>query len=293
MKKSLRKTARKSLSSKSSRAAKSLPKSSEKPCKTTWKGTLALVALTVAWVSLAYFVVGKILAWLILWIFHPTENNVFLQSFYSILCYLISAVVIILVPYKFRKSWKTTLEDLGIIELPTWADIGLAPAGFIAYMILAYIFTIVFSLFPWFNATEKQDVGYNSLTLGPGRYLALTVLVVVAPIAEEIIFRGYLYGKLKKHLTKDSAAAPEKTANSKAVKIRKRQNFIGTAIAIFLTSVVFGIMHGQWNVGVNVFAMSIILCLLREITGSIYAGILMHMLKNAVAFYLLYIVGLG
>ena len=52
-------------------------------------------------------------------------------------------------------------------------------------------------------------------------------------------------------------------------------------------------MHFQWNVGVNVFALSVVLCALREITGTIYAGILTHMIKNGVAFYLLYLVGIG
>ena len=63
-------------------------------------------------------------------------------------------------------------------------------------------------------------------------------------------------------------------------------------ISIFLVSLTFGIVHLQWNVGVNVFAMSIVLCGLREITGTIYAGILLHMLKNGVAFYLLYVLGM-
>ena len=64
-------------------------------------------------------------------------------------------------------------------------------------------------------------------------------------------------------------------------------------ISIFLVSLLFGIVHLQWNVGVNVFAMSIVLCGLREITGTVYAGILTHMIKNGVAFYLLYILGIG
>ena len=65
------------------------------------------------------------------------------------------------------------------------------------------------------------------------------------------------------------------------------------ALAIILTSLLFAIMHRQWNVGLNVFALSVILCLFREITGTIYAGIIVHMLKNAIAFYLLYIVGMA
>ena len=42
----------------------------------------------------------------------------------------------------------------------------------------------------------------------------------------------------------------------------------------------------------NVFALSVALCVLREITGTIYAGILTHMIKNGVAFYLLYVMGM-
>ena len=41
------------------------------------------------------------------------------------------------------------------------------------------------------------------------------------------------------------------------------------------------------------FALSIVLCGLREITGTIHAGILLHMLKNGIAFYLLFVMGMG
>ena len=105
--------------------------------------------------------------------------------------------------------------------------------------------------------------------------VAFIILVVVAPVAEELIFRGWLYGKLRPMLSAKMSDAASMT------------------ISIFLVSLLFGIVHMQWNVGVNVFAMSIVLCGLREITGTIYAGILMHMVKNGVAFWLLYILGIG
>ncbi|MBO7664280.1 CPBP family intramembrane metalloprotease, partial [Candidatus Saccharibacteria bacterium] len=76
----------------------------------------------------------------------------------------------------------------------------------------------------------------------------------------------------------------------KSIKKRERLAII---VATLITSIAFGCMHGQWNVGVNVFALSVVLCVLREITGSIYSGILVHMLKNAIAFYLLYIATIG
>ena len=71
------------------------------------------------------------------------------------------------------------------------------------------------------------------------------------------------------------------------------EHFAAILIANLLVSVLFGLVHMQWNVGINVFAMSVVMCALREITGTIYAGILLHMLKNGVAFYLLYVAGMG
>lgn len=175
---------------------------------------------------------------------------------------------------KIELAKKPSREELGLTGLPTWTDLGLAPVGFVAYLLLAAGLTAMFSLFPWFNAEEVQDVGFNVLSSNVDRLVAFLALVVIAPIAEEIIFRGWLYGKMRKSLSKKTA------------------EWLGMTIAIILTSLAFGVMHGQWNVGVNVFAMSVVLCGLREITGTVYSGIVMHMLKNGVAFYLLYVLGM-
>jgi len=87
--------------------------------------------------------------------------------------------------------------------------------------------------------------------------------VIVAPVAEEIIFRGYLYGKLKK--------------------------FVPIWVAIVVTSLIFGAIHGAWNLAIDTFALSLILCLMREFTGNIWSSILLHMVKNGIAFYILFI----
>ena len=111
--------------------------------------------------------------------------------------------------------------------------------------------------------------------LAPGfdRILAFLTLVVIAPIAEEIIFRGWLYGKLREKLN------------------GRLSEMWGIILSAFITSLLVGLVHLQWNVGVNVFALSIVLCAMREITGTIYAGMLTHMLKNGLAFYLIYVIG--
>lgn len=195
------------------------------------------------------------------------------QALFSLLSYAITLLIIIFIPKLINKKWRVSKEDLGLNELPTWLDLGLAPVGFIVYLVLAAILTSIFAaIFPWFDMSQAQDVGFNSAILGPDRILAFTALVVVSPIAEELVFRGFLYNKLKTSLS-----------------TKKRRELAAIIIATIITSLAFGIMHGQWNVGVNVFAMSLVLCAMREITGSIYASILLHMIKNAIAFYLLYV----
>ena len=248
------------------------------------------VLMLLVWVGAAIIASQLILGWLMLALVGAnTFQKPFVTALYSALSYTLAMVLIIIVPLLLKKQkeakpknstkqsidWKELRTDLGLKGLPTWTDLGLAPVGFLIYLVLAFIMTFIFSQFAWFDASEAQDVGFNFIISGPEKLIAFLTLVVVAPIAEEIIFRGFLYGRLRNLLN---------------VKIA---NKFSVFLSIFLTSLLFGIMHMQWNVGVNVFAMSIVLCALREITGTIHAGILLHMLKNGVAFYLLYVLGMG
>ncbi|MBR5621236.1 CPBP family intramembrane metalloprotease [Candidatus Saccharibacteria bacterium] len=252
-----------------------------------FKIILSYLALLI-WVGGVLFIVQFLMVFPFTFIANTFKiaSATLLQTLYSTTSYLVGFVIIVFVPFwlskRFKKlsllAIKNPRLDLGLIGLPTWTDLGLAPIAFIAYTVAAAFLTNLFSaIFPWFNATETQNVGYDTAMLGPDRALAFFVLVLVAPIVEELIFRGFLYPKLK-------SLIPAKT---------RRAEIISIIIATLLTSLLFAIMHGQWNVGVNVFVMSIALCTLREITGSTYAGILMHIIKNLVAFYILFIAGGG
>lgn len=186
------------------------------------------------------------------------------QTITTAVFYLVALLIIVLIPWKIFKKWRTNRDELGISKLPTWTDIGLAPIAFAASVLAAMPLTALFSLFPWFDANEAQNVGFNTINSGWDRILAFFSLVIVAPIAEEIIFRGWLYGKL-----------------------RAKMSMIP---AMIIVSMAFGFVHLQWNIGVNVFALSLVLCGLREITGTTHAGILTHMIKNGLAFFLLFVV---
>lgn len=252
------------------KAPKNLPK------KLGWK-TVFEIVLLLLWVAVAViasqFAVGYLMA---LFLGSGAFDKPVVTAVYSAISYTLSMVLVIYVPPKISKKYKVaSREELGLKGWPTWTDIGLAPIGFMAYLLLAAGLVAVFSQFSWFDAGEPQDVGFNTFIFGFDRLLAFFTLVVVAPIAEEVIFRGWLYGKIRGKLSKELGY------------------LVAAVIAALLVSLAFGLIHMQWNVGVNVFAMSLVACALREVTGTIYAGILLHMLKNGVAFYLLFMAGIG
>lgn len=231
------------------------------------KYTFLLIGWAICSILASQLIVGVLMG---LFLDAETINTPAVSGIYSAFSYGIALLLIFLVPPRLAEKWGkrfgTSREQLGLKGLPTWTDIGLAPIAFIISTILAIGLVQLFSVFPWFNSEEAQVTGFSLYMSGGERVIAFLVLVVIAPIFEEIIFRGWLYGKLRTKME-----AP---------------------IAILIVSILFGIMHFQWNVGVNVFGLSVVLCVLREITGTIYAGILTHMIKNGVAFYLLYIIGL-
>ena len=261
--------------------------------KQWWRLALKVLGLLI-WVAAAVIVAQLVVGYLMLW---TLGRGTFLQpvptALYSALSYIIALIWILFATPRITTKLKITnrrktgdhydktasdvmgRNDLGLSGMPTWTDIGLAPVGFIVATILAAGLVAIFNIFPWFDAEQAQEVGFSIYVTGFDRIIAFVILVLVAPIAEELIFRGWLYGKLRPMLS-------ERMSNAASI-----------AISIFLVSLLFGIIHLQWNVGVNVFAMSVVLCGLREVTGTIYAGILMHMIKNGVAFYLLYVLGIG
>ncbi len=163
-----------------------------------------------------------------------------------------------------RNSAKGLTELLAIKKRPTWSLLYYVFTGYGVYFLLSFALIVVLQLvIPGFNADEKQAVGFDHLNNQFEYIMAFLALVVLAPIIEEAIFRGFLFSQLRKNL-----------------------HFLWTALLVSLT---FGLVHLQWNVGVDVFCLSLVLCYIREKTGTIWVGVGVHMLKNLLAYVILFL----
>ncbi len=114
---------------------------------------------------------------------------------------------------------------------------------------------IIQPMFP--KVFEEYGETMNGL-LGSSPLLVLLYTIVIAPIAEELIFRGVTLYRAGKVLP-----------------------FIG---ANLLQAIFFGIYHGNLVQGIYAFVMGYVLGLVYRRYRTIYAPILLHMLINASVF---------
>ena len=91
----------------------------------------------------------------------------------------------------------------------------------------------------------------------PGLILGAIVIVGIAPIVEEIFFRGYLYTVFKKYLP--------------------------LSIASISSALLFAGIHMEFQVILPLFLLGLVLNLIFENTKSLWTPILFHMLNNALA----------
>ncbi len=106
-----------------------------------------------------------------------------------------------------------------------------------------------------------QDVLSRLDTQGIGLILTLIATAVIAPIAEELFFRGFVYGGLRGR--------------------------IGTLGAMLVSTVFFTALHFTLDQFIPIFALGLILAWLYERTGSLYPGMLLHSSNNAISLILL------
>ena len=100
---------------------------------------------------------------------------------------------------------------------------------------------------------EYEELLENSIS-SQSIFLQIFTVCLVAPAFEELIFRGLLFQRIR--------------------------DYLSPIWAIIISSVIFGIYHGNLIQAVYAFIFGMFLALAVEYTGTLRAGILMHMSGN-------------
>lgn len=131
----------------------------------------------------------------------------------------------------------------------------LAVMGVSLQLIISSCLNVVFPILP--ETMTEQYASLIEQLIGGNIWLSLLATVILAPLAEELLFRGVTMGMAKK--------------------------FMPLMAANILQAVLFGIYHMNWIQGVYAFVLGLILGFTAEYFHSIWASILLHAFVNGSA----------
>jgi membrane protease YdiL (CAAX protease family) len=183
---------------------------------------------------------------------------------------LLAEAVIVAGVYLFLRRYKLSLSAIGL-RRPRWSDPFYGLSMLAPYFIVLLLATAAVKvLVPSLNVNQPQQLGFNNVQGNANLWLTFVSLVILPPIGEEILVRGFLYSTLKKALPLIYAA--------------------------LVTSVLFAAAHlpegGSggllWIGALDTFILSFALIYLREKTGGLWASITLHACKNGIAFAVLF-----
>lgn len=185
-------------------------------------------------------------------------SDVYLLNFAASLGIAVTCCMII---YSFVKN-KGGIQSLGFVKTRA-IDILMAFPAYVAYFIaLIGALRLVEIYATGVDLEQDQVIGFEN-AVGINLVLAFVTLVIIAPFYEEVLFRGFIFRG-----------------------IASKMGFWPAAIG---TSLMFAVAHQQINVGIDTFILGIAACWLVWSSKSIWPAILLHSIKNFIAFIVLFI----
>jgi uncharacterized protein len=150
-------------------------------------------------------------------------------------------------------------EALGL-RRPIRSPFGIAGAAYLGYIVVALVYS---ALVHPHQKDITRDLGFGHGAFGT--VAAGVLIIVAAPLSEEIFFRGFVFGGFRRRLP--------------------------FPVAAVISGAIFGLFHytgpGSLSVVPQLAFLGFTLCWVYEETGSIYPTIAIHAVNNAIAFALL------
>ena len=181
----------------------------------------------------------------------------------------------------FLSSWNTDVErGLAYLWLaPKWKD---APAlvlqSFALFVACAAVTVFITGVFMLAGALDTENV-YNRVILLP--VPALILAFTLAPLGEELFFRGFLFRKISEMFGGKTANAPGRN--------RRFSKIMPWAIGALASSALFALMHAAYGSYAELavaFAVGLALCIGVKKTNSLVPAVLAHAAFNFVSIFM-------
>jgi len=150
------------------------------------------------------------------------------------------------------------LSHFGLRKTKLWPAVGWSALAMFSYYVFAGLYSAIVK--PDGEQTVAEDLGADESQVA--LVAGAVVVVVLAPIIEEIFFRGFFYRALR--------------------------NRFGILLAAAIAGGVFGVIHYTGPDTLSILpvlaALGVAFCLLYEKTGSLYPCIGLHAFNNMIAY---------
>jgi membrane protease YdiL (CAAX protease family) len=169
-----------------------------------------------AWVLFS-LVLGQSIAALIIINLPGTVNPAVQTTILAALGYALGLAIAIGLPAVVTRKPVST-RTLGINRAVSWSDIGLSILTVLPYYVVSGVLLwLGVTVFKVINPDVGQQLAFTQPSNQVEYLVAFATLVIIAPLAEELLFRGYFLGRLSAKISK--------------------------WLAVIVTALVFGLLH--------------------------------------------------
>ncbi len=181
-----------------------------------------------------------------------------------VIIYLIQTLIIMVPLLLVMEGKNIRIGDLGFVKASLKKIIGLAFLGYVAYFAVMIVITQIM----WAYQVELPGLGEQESHIefiGSESIAAIVVIVIItflAPIIEEVFFRGFVFKTMLKEWPK--------------------------WLAFVISAAIFAGLHFEFHIFVPLFILGLILNWMFFKSKSLYPGIAFHIINNSIALGLEY-----
>lgn len=185
------------------------------------------------------------------------RTDEYIQNHSLVVMFIAALITMVILSVIMKKdSGKTVFtgkEQMGLEEVLLIGLMGIFAASGLGRFV---------SLFQLDNLVGSYAQVSEGFAGNPMVFQILT-LCIAAPAAEEMIFRGMMYQRLSEYVDKMTA--------------------------VVVSSIVFGVYHGNLVQGIYALILGILLCFVFESCGTLLAPVFLHMACNTAALIIMYL----